>query len=225
MKASEYKEFKNIRKESLRDNMSDVEIALTDLGEIATRELAKEHKLYGLEQNKKVANMGGNVAKVARDDLENKLGKSIISEENKLSYKYLDDSLLNKKDLLEENSMNYSYVMGINNVDVLIQNNFLIESYGKNFGISFSDDKIEIFEKYIYENLQNGYWNEYLGKEKVFIFKFNDGRIKRYVLNKDNEKDILDLCEKFADCKFESIDSMLKDNKFYAKTYFQNDKN
>ena len=42
MKASEYKEYKNIRKESLRDNMTDVEVALTDLGEIATRELAKK---------------------------------------------------------------------------------------------------------------------------------------------------------------------------------------
>lgn len=44
MKASEYKEYKNIRKESLRDNMTDVEVALTDLGEIATRELAKKHR-------------------------------------------------------------------------------------------------------------------------------------------------------------------------------------
>lgn len=44
MKASEYKEYKNIRKESLRDNMTDVGVALTDLGEIATRELAKKHR-------------------------------------------------------------------------------------------------------------------------------------------------------------------------------------
>lgn len=44
MKSSEYKEYKGIRKESLRDNMTDVEIALTDLGEIATRELTKEYK-------------------------------------------------------------------------------------------------------------------------------------------------------------------------------------
>ena len=43
MKASEYKAFKNIRKESLRDNMTDIEVALTDLGEIATRELARDH--------------------------------------------------------------------------------------------------------------------------------------------------------------------------------------
>lgn len=54
MKAGEYKSYKGIRKESLRDNMSDIEVALTDLGEIATRELAKEHKPYGLEQNKKM---------------------------------------------------------------------------------------------------------------------------------------------------------------------------
>ena len=53
MKASEYKAFKGLRKESLRDNMSDIEVLLTDLGETATRELAKKHKPYGLEQNKK----------------------------------------------------------------------------------------------------------------------------------------------------------------------------
>ena len=99
MKASEYKTYKGIRKESLRDNMTDIEIALTDLGEIATRELAKEHKPYGLEQNKAIAKMGGNVSKVARDNLEQKLGKSIISNQNKLNYQYLDENekLENKK--------------------------------------------------------------------------------------------------------------------------------
>jgi len=55
MKASEYKEYKNIRKESLRDNMTDVEVALANLGEIATRELAKRHKPYGLKENKEIA--------------------------------------------------------------------------------------------------------------------------------------------------------------------------
>ena len=58
MKASEYKEFKNIRKESLRDNMTDLKIALTDLGEIATREFASAHKPQGLEQNKQIAKLG-----------------------------------------------------------------------------------------------------------------------------------------------------------------------
>ena len=97
MKASEYKEYKNIRKESLRDNMTDVEVALTDLGEIATRELAKEHKPYGLEQNKKIAKAGGQVAKTARDDLEQKLGRSIISNENNLNYKYLKQNKIETK--------------------------------------------------------------------------------------------------------------------------------
>ena len=92
MKASEYKAYKGIRKESLRDNMSDIEVALTDLGEIATRELAKEHKPYGLEQNKKIAKMSGHAAKVARDDIEKNLGRSIISSENTLNYQYIDEN-------------------------------------------------------------------------------------------------------------------------------------
>ena len=88
MKASEYKKYKNIRKESLRDNMTDIEVALTDLGEIATRELAKEHRPYGLEENKNVAKMGGHAAKVAREDLEKNLGKTVISHKNALDYQY-----------------------------------------------------------------------------------------------------------------------------------------
>ena len=94
MKASEYKDYKNIRKESLRDNMTDIEVALTDLGEIATRELAKEHRPYGLKANREVAKMGGHAAKVARDDLEKNLGKSVISKENALNYKYIEDKKL-----------------------------------------------------------------------------------------------------------------------------------
>lgn len=97
MKANEYKSYKGIRKESLRDNMSDIEIALTDLSEIATRELAKEHKPYGLEQNKQVAKMGGHAAKVARDDIEKNLGKSVISNENELNYQYIDENKIENK--------------------------------------------------------------------------------------------------------------------------------
>ena len=98
MKAREYKAFKGLRKESLRDNMSDIEVLLTNLGETATRELAKKHKPYGLEQNKKIARMGGNTAKVARDDLERKLGESVITKNNNLNYKYIEsqDKIENK---------------------------------------------------------------------------------------------------------------------------------
>ena len=91
MKASEYKAYKGLRKESLRDNMTDIEIALTDLGEVATRELASEHKPYGLSQNKLVAKMGGHVVKVAKSDLEKNLGKSVITNNNNLNYKYIDE--------------------------------------------------------------------------------------------------------------------------------------
>ena len=91
MNASEYKQYKGLRKESLRDNMTDIEVALADLGEIATRELAKEHRPLGLEQNKKVAKLGGRTAKVARDELEKNLGKSVVSKDN---YGYIEDSLI-----------------------------------------------------------------------------------------------------------------------------------
>ena len=97
MTASEYKSFKNIRKESLRDNMTDIEVALTDLGELATRELAKVHKPQGLEQNKKVAKRGGNIAKKTRDNLEKELGKSVISNKNSLKYEYIEDKLIEGK--------------------------------------------------------------------------------------------------------------------------------
>ena len=102
MKASQYKEYKGLRKESLRDNMTDIEVALTDLGEIATRELAKKHKPYGLKENRKVAKMGGHAAKVARDDIEKNLGESVISKENVLNYKYLDDNKLEKEKALTD---------------------------------------------------------------------------------------------------------------------------
>ena len=92
MTASEYKAYKGIRKENLRDNMTDIEVALTDLGEIATRELDKEHRPQGLEQNKKIARMGGDAAKAARDNIEKNLGKTVISNKNSLNYKYIDDN-------------------------------------------------------------------------------------------------------------------------------------
>ena len=70
MTANEYKEFKGLRKETLRDNITDIEVVFADLGEIATRELVKARKPVGLKQNKEIAKMGGRTAKVARDELE-----------------------------------------------------------------------------------------------------------------------------------------------------------
>ena len=71
--------------------MTDIEVALTDLGEITTRELVKKHKPYGLDENRKVAKMGGHAAKVARDDIEKNLGESVVTKTNRLNYKYIEE--------------------------------------------------------------------------------------------------------------------------------------
>ena len=92
MTAKEYKEFKGLRKESLRDNMSDIEVLLADIGEITTRELAKKHKPYGLSENRKIAKAGGEVASNTRKDIEEKLGENVISKDNNLNYRYIDDN-------------------------------------------------------------------------------------------------------------------------------------
>ena len=89
MKANEYKRYKGLRKESLRDNMTDIEVALANLGEIATRELAKEYKPYGLKENKQIAKKGGSIAKNTRNNLEKELKKNIVTSENKLNYQYI----------------------------------------------------------------------------------------------------------------------------------------
>ncbi len=91
MKASEYKKFKGIRKESLRDNMTDIEVLLTDIGEITTCELARKHKPYGLEQNKKVARVGGSVAKNTRKAIEKKLGENVLQGNHFLNDQYMND--------------------------------------------------------------------------------------------------------------------------------------
>ena len=91
MKANEYKAYKGLRKESLRDNMTDIEIALTNIGEIASRDIAKAEKPQGLSENINVAKRGGRVAKGARDLYEEETRKSAISKENTLNYKYIDE--------------------------------------------------------------------------------------------------------------------------------------
>ncbi len=91
MKANEYKAYKGLRKESLRDNMTDIEVALTNMGEIATRDIAREEHPKGLKENLSVAKRGGKVAKGARDLYEQETKKTAISNKNTLNYKYIDD--------------------------------------------------------------------------------------------------------------------------------------
>ena len=96
MTAQEYKTYKNIRKENLRDNMTDIEIALTDLGELATRELAKKNNPTGINENKEIAKRGGKIAKLTRDNLEKELNEIVITKTNNLNYKYIDNNYIEK---------------------------------------------------------------------------------------------------------------------------------
>ena len=97
MTAKEYKQFKGLRKESLRDNMDNIEVILTDLSEETTKRLAEKHKPQGLEQNKEVARMGGHAAKVAREDIERNLGESVVTKQNRLNYEYKDEIKIEMK--------------------------------------------------------------------------------------------------------------------------------
>ena len=95
--AKQYKSFKGLRKESLRDNMTDVEVALADLGEIATREIAKKKNPKGLNENIDVARRGGKIAGNARKDLEQELGESVVTNANALNYQYVDEKEIEMK--------------------------------------------------------------------------------------------------------------------------------
>ena len=90
MKANEYKDFKGIRKESLRDNMTDIEVILTDLGEVTARDIAKQERPQGLKDNLKVAKRGGDVSKIARESYEIQTGRSAITSENAIGGRYVD---------------------------------------------------------------------------------------------------------------------------------------
>lgn len=96
MTASEYKNFKGIRKESLRDNMSDLELLLTNIGETATKALARKYKPNGLEENKDIAKRGGNIAKNTKENLEKELNERIVTKENNINIRYIEDEKLLK---------------------------------------------------------------------------------------------------------------------------------
>lgn len=80
--AKEYKQYKGLKKESLRDNMTNTELILNMLAEAATTDLSKEKSPVGFGENAKIAQEGGEVARVAREQLESRLGHSVISPLN-----------------------------------------------------------------------------------------------------------------------------------------------
>ena len=82
----QYKRYKGLKKESLRDNMTNTELILNMLAESAATDLSKEQNPQGYNQSAKIAKKGGSVAKAARDRLESQLGHSVISPEKASDY-------------------------------------------------------------------------------------------------------------------------------------------
>ena len=86
MNTKQYKQIKGLTKENLRDNMTSVEVALNTLAEASTRELSRQRNPKGFEASKRTAQDGGDVAKVARVQLEKQLGRSVISPSKASDY-------------------------------------------------------------------------------------------------------------------------------------------
>ena len=86
LKTKEYKKLKGLKKESLRDNMTNIELALNTLAEASATELSKQKNPKSFLQNKSIAQEGGSVAKAARKQLERKLGRSVISSTKASDY-------------------------------------------------------------------------------------------------------------------------------------------
>ena len=94
----EYKQFKGLTKENLRDNMTNIELALNTLAEASTTEISKRKNPKTMIQNMQVAKEGGNVAKAARNQLEATLGESVVSSKKAIDYIKPQDELPFKDD-------------------------------------------------------------------------------------------------------------------------------
>lgn len=94
----EYKKLKGLKKENLRDNMTNTELILNMLAEAATTDISKERNPKGFHENAQIAHEGGSIAQVARKQLENKLGHSVISP--------LNSKMIQKNSSEEENIEN-----------------------------------------------------------------------------------------------------------------------
>jgi len=91
MTTGQYKEFKDLRKENLRDNMTNLELVLNMLAEASSTEFSKAENPKGLDESKEVVKRGGGVAGEARENIESQLGRSVLSKKNAKNPKLLDE--------------------------------------------------------------------------------------------------------------------------------------
>ena len=86
MTTGQYKKFKGLTKENLRDNMTNIELALNTLAEVATTEYSRQSNPQTMEESKRVAQEGGSVAREARETMEKRLGRSVVTKERASDY-------------------------------------------------------------------------------------------------------------------------------------------
>jgi hypothetical protein len=99
MTPSEYKDFKKLKKENLRDHMTNLELIFTMLGEASTTTITKSKDAQGFIENKDAAIEGGTVAGIAKKELEIRSGEKVVSPEN-----YLDEPEVKKKTNIKNHS-------------------------------------------------------------------------------------------------------------------------
>ena len=97
MTVRQYKDFKNLKKENLRDNMSTLELVLNMLAEATVTELTKTTNPKGLEENKKTARRGGSIAGNTRKEIEKETGKPVINSKNAIDFSRLIDGVVKDK--------------------------------------------------------------------------------------------------------------------------------
>ena len=102
MTTREYKNLKGLKKESLRDNMSTLEIVLNMLAEATTTELTKTKNPQGLDENKKIAKDGGSIAGNARKEIEKETGQPVITSKNAIDFAKLIDDVSNDISNIED---------------------------------------------------------------------------------------------------------------------------
>ena len=104
MTTRQYKDYKGLKKQNLRDNMTTTEIILNMLAEAATKDIANATHPQGLEENKKVAKDGGSIAGNARREIEERTGKPVITSKNAIDFSRLISDIIKSAEENEKNN-------------------------------------------------------------------------------------------------------------------------
>lgn len=196
------------------------------IGVIATKD--KHHiALFFVDGNYHKQGIGKNLFKIVSD-----LNKDNYFTVNSSPYAHEVYKHLGFKDTDTEQCINglrfipmkmeynicYSYAMGMSDdIYELEKDGFIIEKDNSDFRVIFNKKLASKWEEFVINHLEVEYWNEYISNNEItFIFNLKEG-FKKYVVNNYNNDEVLNLCEELCNCKFGSIEKMIKDNEFYKE--------